>query len=40
MPTSIYGAIARDGLKTSSLGDFAKKYQQAFLVPLPRRAYV
>jgi hypothetical protein len=40
MPTRIFGAIARDGLKTSSLGDCAKKCQQAFLAPLPRRAYI
>ena len=29
MPTSISGAVADDRLKTSSLGDCAKKYQQA-----------
>ena len=29
MPTSISGAVAGDGLKISSLGDCAKKYQQA-----------
>ena len=32
--------IASDGFKTSSLDDYAKKCQQAFLVPLPGRAYV
>ena len=35
MPTGISGAIAEDGLKTSTLGDCAKKCQQAFLTPLP-----
>jgi hypothetical protein len=35
MLTSISGAVIRDGLKTSSLGDCVKKYQQAFLVSLP-----
>jgi hypothetical protein len=36
MPTRIFGAVIGDGLKTSSLGDCAKKYQQALLAPLPR----
>jgi hypothetical protein len=34
MSSSISGAVAGDGLKTSSLGDCTKKYQQAFLVLL------
>jgi hypothetical protein len=38
MPTGISGAVAEDGLKTSTLGDCAKKCQQAFLAPLPGRA--
>jgi hypothetical protein len=33
-------SVADDGLKTFTLGDCAKKCQQAFLVPLPRRAWV
>jgi hypothetical protein len=35
MPTSISGAVASDGLKTSSLGDCAKKCQQSFLALFP-----
>jgi hypothetical protein len=38
MPTSIFGAVAGDELKTSSLGNYVKKCQQAFLAPLPGRA--
>jgi hypothetical protein len=35
---SISDAVAGDKLKTSSLGDCAKKCQQVFLAPLPERA--
>jgi hypothetical protein len=35
MPSSISGAVAGDGFKTSSLSDYTKKYQQAFLALLP-----
>jgi hypothetical protein len=38
MPTGIFGTVIDDGLKTSSLGDCVKKYQQTFLVLLPGRA--
>jgi hypothetical protein len=38
IPIGISGAITGDGLKTSSLGDCAKKCQQTFLAPLPVRA--
>jgi hypothetical protein len=31
----ISGVVAEDGLKTSTLGNCAKKCQQAFLAPLP-----